>query len=49
MLADRYDLIEFTLLKADLDGDRLEEARRLFRVRRRGASRVPGMGMATLH
>lgn len=45
----QHDLIEFTLLKAYLDAGRPEEARRLLRARRPGASGVPVMGIATLH
>jgi len=45
----QHDLIEFTLLKAYLDSGRLEEAQRLLRVRRPGASGVPVMGMAAVH
>lgn len=45
----QHDLIEFTLLKAYLNADRLEEAQRLLRARRPGASGVPVKGMAALH
>jgi len=45
----QHDLIEFTLLKAYLNADRLEEARRLLSARRPGASGVPVAGAATLH
>jgi hypothetical protein len=45
----QHDLIEFTLLKAYLNADRLEEARRLLGVRRPGASGVPVAGAAALH
>jgi tetratricopeptide (TPR) repeat protein len=45
----QHDLIEFTLLKAYLNADRLEEAQRLLRARRPGASGVPVMGMAAVH
>lgn len=37
----QHDLIEFTLLKAYLNADRLEEARQLLTTRRPGASVVP--------
>jgi hypothetical protein len=40
----QHDLIEFTLLKAYLNADRLEEARRLLGARRPGASGVPVAG-----
>jgi hypothetical protein len=42
----QHDLIEFTLLKAYLDANRLEEARSLLSARRPGASGVPVMGVA---
>ena len=40
----QHDLIEFTLLKAYLEADRLEEARHLLGARRPGASGVPVTG-----
>jgi tetratricopeptide (TPR) repeat protein len=45
----QHDLIEFTLLKAYLNADRLEEARHLLGARRPGASGVPVMGVAAVH
>jgi hypothetical protein len=45
----QHDLIEFTLLKAYIGANRLEEARRLLSVRRPGASGVPVMGVAGVH
>ena len=45
----QHDLIEFTLLKAYIEASRLEEARRLLRARRPGASGVPVMGIAAVH
>lgn len=45
----QHDLIELTLLKAYLNADRLEEARRLLATRRPGASGVPVAGIAALH
>jgi hypothetical protein len=45
----QHDLIEFTLLKAYLSVDRLDEARRLLNERRPGASGVPVTGVAALH
>ena len=45
----QHDLIEFTLLKAYLNADRLDDARRLLGVRRPGASGVPVSGVAALH
>jgi tetratricopeptide (TPR) repeat protein len=44
----QHDLIEFTLLKAYLNADRLEEARRLVGARRPGASGVPVAGVAAV-
>jgi hypothetical protein len=45
----QHDLIELTLLKAYLAADRPEDARRLLRVRRPGASGVAIMGMSAVH
>jgi len=45
----QHDLIDFTLLKACLEADRPEEARRLLLARRAGASGIPVMGMSRLH
>ena len=45
----QHDLIEFTLLKACINANRLEEARRLLGMRRPGASGVPVMGVAAVH
>ena len=45
----QHDLIEFTLLKAYIGANQLEEARRLLSVRRPGASGVPVMGVAAVH
>ena len=42
----QHDLIEFTLLKAYINADRLEEARRVLGERRPGASGVPVAGAA---
>jgi tetratricopeptide (TPR) repeat protein len=44
----QHDLIEFTLLKAYLEANRLEEAR-LLTTRRPGASGVPVAGIAAVH
>ena len=44
----QHDLIELTLLKAYLNADRLEEARRLLGARRPGASGVPVAGVAAV-
>jgi tetratricopeptide (TPR) repeat protein len=45
----QHDLIEFTLLKAYLNANRLEEARRLLSIRRPAASGLPVMGIAAVH
>jgi tetratricopeptide (TPR) repeat protein len=44
----QHDLIEFTLLKAYLEADRLEEARCLLSARRPAASGVPVTGVAAV-
>jgi hypothetical protein len=45
----QHDLIEFTLLRAYINADRLEEARRLLGARRPGAAGVPVLGVAAVH
>jgi hypothetical protein len=45
----QHDLIEFTLLRACINANRLHEAGRLLSVRRPGASGVPVMGVAAVH
>jgi tetratricopeptide (TPR) repeat protein len=45
----QHDLIYFTLLKACLEAERPEEARRLLSVRRPGASGIPVAGIAAIH
>lgn len=45
----QHDLIEFTLLKALLNAERLEEARHLLATRRPGASGVPVKGIDAIH
>ncbi len=45
----QHDLIEFTLLRAYLSADRLEEARGLIDARRPGASGIPVTGVAAVH
>jgi hypothetical protein len=45
----QHDLIEFTLLKAYLNADRLEEARLLLDARRPEASSVPVTASAAVH
>jgi tetratricopeptide (TPR) repeat protein len=44
----QHDLIEFTLLKAYLEADRPDDARRLLSARRPGASGVPVAGVAAV-
>jgi len=44
----QLDLVEFTLLKAYLGADRLDDARRLLRVRRPNPSGIPVAGAAAL-
>jgi hypothetical protein len=44
----QQDLIEFTLLKAYLNANRLDEARRLLSIRRPGASGIPVEGIAAV-
>ena len=45
----QHDLIEFTLLRAYIEANRLDEAKRLLGVRRPAASGVPVMGIAAVH
>jgi tetratricopeptide (TPR) repeat protein len=45
----QHDLIEFTLLRACLGADRLEEAQRLITARRPGATGIPVTGVAAVH
>lgn len=45
----QLDLVRFTLLKAYLNVDRLDAARRLLRARRPGASGIPVAGLAAVH
>jgi tetratricopeptide (TPR) repeat protein len=45
----QHDLIEFTLLKAYIEANRLKEAQHLLRERRLGASGIPVMGVAAVH
>lgn len=45
----QHDLIEFTLLRAYIKANRLEEARRLLGARRPGAAGVPVLGVAAVH
>src|SRR5271156_4711221 len=45
----QLDLVEFTLLKAYLSADRLDDARRMLRVRRPHPSGIPIAGLAAVH
>jgi len=45
----QHDLIEFTLLRAYIEANRPDEARRLLDARRPGASGVPVLGLAARH
>ena len=45
----QHDLIEFTLLRAYVSVDRLEEARHLMNARRPGASGIPVTGVMAVH
>src|SRR6266571_2889558 len=45
----QLDLVEFTLVKADLSADRLDDARRMLSVRRPGPSGIPVAGLAAVH
>lgn len=45
----QLDLVEFTLLKAYLGANRLEDARRMISDRHRGSSRIPVTGLAAVH
>jgi hypothetical protein len=45
----QLDLVEFTLLQAYISAGRLDDARRMLSVRRRGSSSLPVAGLATVH
>jgi tetratricopeptide (TPR) repeat protein len=45
----QLDLVEFTLLKAYVGADRLDDAHRMLIGRRRGSSRPPVAGLAAVH
>jgi hypothetical protein len=45
----QLDLVEFTLLKAYLGADRLDDARRMLSVQRRGRSGIPVAGLPAVH
>ena len=45
----QLDLVEFTLMKAYLGADRLEDARQMLSVRLRGSSRIPVAGLPAVH
>ena len=44
----QLDLVEFTLLKAYLGAERLDDARRMLSVRRRGGAGIPVAGLAVV-
>src|SRR5439155_1642184 len=44
----QLDLVELTLLRAYVEADRLEDARRLLSLRHRGSSRIPVVGLAAV-
>ena len=45
----QIDLVEFTLLKADLGADRLDDARRMLGPRRGDPWGIPVAGLAAVH
>lgn len=45
----QLDLVEFTLLKAYLDADRRDDARRMLGARQRGGTDIPVAGLAQVH
>jgi tetratricopeptide (TPR) repeat protein len=45
----QLDLVEFTLLKAYLNANRLDDAGQMLSVRRRGSSGIPVAGLAAVH
>ena len=45
----QLDLVEFTLLKAYVSMDRLDDARRMLSGRRRGSSNIPVAGLRAVH
>ena len=45
----QLDLVEFTLLKAYLGANRIEDARRMLSARGRGSSQIPVAGLAAVH
>ena len=45
----QLDLVEFTLMKAYLGAERLDDARRMLSARRRGASGIPVAGLPAVH
>jgi hypothetical protein len=45
----QHDLIEFTLLRAFIETNRLDEVQRLLGARRPGAAGVPVLGVAVVH
>jgi tetratricopeptide (TPR) repeat protein len=45
----QLDLVEFTLLRAYLNANRLDDVRQMLSVRRRGSSGIPVAGLAAVH
>jgi tetratricopeptide (TPR) repeat protein len=45
----QLDLVEFTLLKAYVSADRLDDARRMLSARHRGSSSIPVAGLGAVH
>jgi hypothetical protein len=45
----QLDLVEYTLLKAYLSADRLDDARRMLSGRRLGSTRIPVAGLVAVH
>jgi tetratricopeptide (TPR) repeat protein len=45
----QLDLVEFTLLKAYVSANRLDDARRMLNARHRGSPRIPVAGLAAVH
>jgi hypothetical protein len=45
----QLDLVEFTLLKAYVGAERLDDAHRMLSVRRRGSSSLRVAGLAAVH
>jgi hypothetical protein len=48
-IADANDLVEFTLLKAYVGADRLDDARRMLSGHHRGSASLPVAGLTAVH